>query len=41
MALHCQYDWYVIFGSKDWDSWEEDKKKYMVADVLMCLNDMK
>ena len=24
MALHCQYDWYVIFGSKDWESWEED-----------------
>ena len=42
MALHCQYDWYVIFCSKDWDSWGEDKKKLiMVVDVLMCLNGMK
>jgi len=38
MALHCQYDWYIIFRSADWDNWSERKKAYMVGDVLMCLN---
>ena len=40
MAIHCQYSYYLIFGSMDWDSWSEKKKTCMVVDVLMCLNGM-
>lgn len=41
IVLHCQYDWYVIIGSNDWDSWSKKKKNYMAADVLICMNGMK
>ena len=39
MALHCQYEWYVVFRSADWDEWNKKKQMSMVGDVLMCLKD--
>ena len=32
---------YSADENKEWDRWSDEKKKYMVADVLMCLNGMK
>jgi hypothetical protein len=39
MALHCPCDWYVIFRSADWNSWDEKKKLIIILDVLNALRD--
>ena len=34
VALHCEYSWYVVLHSNDWDEKSEKHKLLLVAEVL-------